>query len=174
MAALALLLNACAPADPALGEYVGDEVTHNGFESVRGWGQADTASLTTARARSGRYAVVVDAAREFGLTYNAALREASVHPLRAVDVEAWVYLPSARADAALSLQVWPAGASAPTHNNQLRLLDQVTQFNRWVRVRHLFKLPTGLGADDRLRLFLWRSASPEPVFLDDIRVKARE
>lgn len=173
-AVVLLLLSACTPADPALGQYVGDEVAHNDFEAVRGWGSADTTSLTTTHAHSGRFAVVVDARREKGFAYDAALHNASVHPLRAVEVEAWVNLPSARADAALSLQLWPANGSPPTHYDQLRLLDQVTQFNQWVPVHALFKLPAGLGDDDRLRIFLWRSASAEPVYLDDIRVKARE
>ena len=170
----ALLPAACAPADPELGVYVGDEVTHNDFEAAWGW-LPDTASLTTARAHSGHWAIVVDSRHEVGLTYDAALREASVHTLRALDVQAWVFLPGPGASAELDLQVWPAGGGgAPTHWDQLRLLDQVTEFNQWVPVHCVFKLPAGLGTEDRLRLFLRRGGSTAPVYLDDLLVKARE
>lgn len=168
------LLAACHPSDPALGEYIGDEVTHNDFESVRGWGTGNAETLTSDQAHSGRYAVRVDAAHEFGLTYDAKMGDVSVHPLKAIEVEAWVFLPSAQADAVLGIQIWPAGAQANSYHEQLRLLDQVKSFDSWQRVRYIFKIPSGLGSEDRLRLFLWRSTSPEPVYMDDIRVKARE
>ena len=76
---LLLSLPACPPADPALGTYVGDKVTHNDFESFRGWGTDDTTALSARCPRSGRWAVRVDAAHPVGPVFKAPLGAAFAH-----------------------------------------------------------------------------------------------
>lgn len=172
--ALGALAAAGCATDPNAGTWIGDEVTHNDFESAMGW-VADPRTLTRDHAHSGRYAVLVDGSHEYGLTYNAPLREASVHQLKAAEVEGWAYLPSERADASLNVEVWSAAEPAvKLYGDRLRLLEQVHEYAKWTPVRKIFALPTGLPPDARLRIFLWRGASAEPVYFDDLRVKARE
>ena len=168
------LLAACG-SEQDTGYYIGDSITRTDFEDAAGWG-ADVSALTRERAHSGRYAIFVNAGREYSLTYRLPLREASVHQLKAIDIEAWVYLPSAKANASLNVQVSPAGTNGGStrYSEQLHLLDQVQEFGKWTKVQHTFVLPAGLSAEDELRIFLWRDASAEPVFLDDLHAKARE
>jgi len=167
---------ACSPANPADGAWIGDEVTHNDFESVAGWGGADRSTLTRDHAHSGRYAVLVDANHETGLTFDLPLYEASVHTLAAVEVDAWVYLPSNHADASLQVETVVEGPEphAVLHNEQFPLLPAVSEFKKWMPVHHLFHLPSSPPNGTHVRLFLKRGSTTEPVYLDDIRVKARE
>lgn len=166
------LLTACSGADT--GHWVGDYVTSNDFEAVRGWG-ADAAGLTRDHAHSGQYAVFVGPEREYSFTYDLPLSEASVHALRGVAVEAWVYLPDVQTSASLDVQVRLPGAASPLgFAGSLRLADQVTERAKWTRVRQEFLFPAGLPGDAHLRIFMWRNASPGPVYLDDLCVKALE
>jgi hypothetical protein len=164
----------CSSKDPADGNWIGDDVTRNDFEAVAGWGGADRSTLTRDHAHSGRYAVLVDSTHETGLMYDLPLYEASVHTLAAVEVEAWVYLPHGQADATLQVETVAEGADAPLYSEQLPLLSQVNEYKKWTRVQHIFHLPNGLPGSTRLRLYLKRGTNPGPVYLDDIRVKARE
>ena len=172
--ALLLFLAACTPDDPALGTYVGDEVTHNDFESLRGWATADTAALTTALARSGRWAVRVDAVQPVGPVFKAPLGAASVHTLKAIEVEAWVYLPVGQSDAELRVEIWPAAGGGFLHREAWPLRSQVRSVAEWVRVRHTFKLPAGSNSADYLCLTLAHIPNAGPIYLDDLTVKALE
>ena len=167
---------ACSPANPADGNWIGDEVTRNDFEAVAGWGGADRSTLTRDHAHSGRYAVVVDANHETGLTFDLPLYEASVHSLAAVEVDAWVYLPHGQADASLQVETVAEGPEphAVLHSEQLPLLSAVAEFKKWTPVHHIFRLPGSPPNGTHVRLFLKRGSNPAPVYLDDIRVRARE
>ncbi len=173
LAQLSLIVLAACSSDS--GKWVGDYVTTNDFESVLGWG-ADTNTLTKEHAHSGRFAVRTDADHEYGLTFDLPLKQASEHGLKGVTMEAWVYLPSAQANAALVLQIIDPATNElrVVHSEQVDLLAQVKSYKEWTEVQHTFRLPPGLSPDYHLRLFLWRSSSPEPVYLDDLQVKALE
>ena len=162
--------------DPNDGHWIGDDVTHNDFESVAGWGGADRSTLTRDHAHSGRYAVAVDPSHETGLMFDLPLYEASVHSLAAIEVEAWVYLPNDKADARLQVELVADGPDprATIHQEDLPLLSQVSEFKHWTQVHKIFQLPSGQPGGSHLRLYLKRGSSTEPVYLDDIRVKARE
>ena len=168
----AALLAACSSGEE--GNWVGDYVTVNDFEALRGWG-IDGNSLTRDHAHSGQYATFVSPEREYSLTFDLPLNQASVHTLKGVTVEAWVYLPSPQAAASLEVQVQLPGAE----NHQgfagsIKLTDQVKEGAKWTRVRQEFAFPAGLPGEAHLRIFLWRNASSQPVYLDDLKVKALE
>ena len=173
--ALAGSLAACG-GNPNAGQYVGDSITATDFDNLAGWG-ADPAALSREHARSGRFSTFVSPEREFSLTYHLPLKEASVHIIKAVEIDAWVYLPSANAKASLRVQVFrPPGSAdtSPLFNEPLHLLDQVHEFAKWQPIHQIFELPPDLPLDSDLRIYLWRDASAEPVYLDDLTVKARE
>ncbi len=173
-AALPLLGLLAACTSPGEGQWVGDYVTSNDFEAVRGW-SPDAAALTRDHAHSGQYATFIGPGREYSLTYDLPLNEASVHPLKGVAVEAWVYLPSPQAAASLEVQVQlPGPGNRMGFAGRLALPEQVKEGAKWTRVRQTFAFPAGLPGDAHLRIFLWRNSSHEPVYLDDLRVKALE
>lgn len=158
------------------GKYVGDTAICTDFEDLAGW-VADPSGLTDVHAHSGKQALFVSADREFSLTYQLPLGFVSRHHLKALDVSAWVYVPSAQASSALTVQVFaPTGrpANGPLYSAALPLLDQVHKYGKWQQVQKVFVLPNGLPEDAVLRLYLWRGGSPEPVYLDDLLVKAHE
>lgn len=162
--------------DPQAGRYIGDNITRTDFEEMAGWG-ADEGALTRDFAHSGQFATFVGPTREFSLTYHLPLGQASVHTLRAVDLDAWVYAASQQAGAALTVQVMrPAGSPAgpPLYSEALHVSSSPTDAGKWRPVHHVFVLPNGLPGEAELRIFLWRDAGSGPVYLDDLHVKARE
>lgn len=166
------LLASCSGSDA--GNWVGDYVTNNDFEAVRGW-SPDGPAVTRDHAHSGQYAIFVSPEREFSLTYDLPLSEANVHALKGVAVEAWVYLPSTQDAASLDVQVrLPGPENKLGFNDRLMLPEQVKEGAKWTRVRKEFALPPGLPGDAHLRIFLWRNSSHAPVYLDDLKVKALE
>lgn len=167
---LAVALASCG--DPQTGNYVGDVITRTDFEDLAGWG-TDVSALTREHAHSGRFATFVGPGREFSLTYKLPLGAASVHPVKAVEVEAWVYLPSAQADATLLVQVLGTDGR-PLFNEGLHLPEQLHEYAVWKPVQHTFVLPPNLPLDSELRLYLWGANAHEPVYLDDLTAKARE
>lgn len=174
-AAIILTLSTMAACSgPDSGNWVGDYVTANDFEAVRGW-SPDGAALTRDHAHSGQYAIFISPEREYSLTYDLPLNEASVHPLKGVAVEAWVYLPTTQAAASLEVQVrMPGQENKLGFAGSLKLPEQVQTDAKWTRVRQEFVFPAGLPGDAHLRIFLWRNMSNAPVYLDDLRVKALE
>ena len=180
---LLLSLPACTPADPALGTYVGDEVTHNDFEAFRGWGTGDTTALSARCPRSGRWAVRVDAAHPVGPVFKASLGAACVHTLKAVEAEAWVSAPAGQTTAGQTaavwrVEVWPAAGGSCLHREEWPLPAtgpaQAGHPAEWTQVRHIFKLPAGLNSADYLCLTLAHTPNASPLYLDDLVVKARE
>ena len=171
-----LLASVACSSNPADGQWIGDEVTNNDFESVPGWGWADRTTITRDHAHSGRYAVVVDQHHATGIMFDLPVYEATVQTLAAVEVDAWVYLPNDKADAVLRMELLADGADAqhPLYGEELALLSQVSKFKTWSPVHQIFHLPAGTPGNTHLRLFLKRGTSTEPVYLDDIRVRARE
>jgi hypothetical protein len=170
--ALLAAVAACSGSDS--GTWVGDYVTVNDFEAVRGW-SPDGNALTRDHAHSGQYAIFVSPEREFSLTYDLLLGEASVHSLRGVAVEAWAYLPSPQAAASLEVQVrLPGEENKMGFAGSLALPDQVKEAGKWTRVRQEFAFPAGLPYDAHLRIFMWRKGAQGTVYLDDLRVKALE
>ena len=166
------LMTACSGS--GAGNWVGDYVTANDFEAVRGW-SPDAANLTRDHAHSGQFATFISPEREYGLTFDLPLSEASVHTLKGITVEAWVYLPSTQAAASLDVQVrLPGPDNRLGFAERILLPDQVKEGAKWTRIRQEFTFPEGLPGDAHLRIFLWRNSSHEPVYLDDLRVKALE
>jgi hypothetical protein len=169
-----LVLSAAACSSGETGQWIGDYVTNNDFEAVRGW-SPDAAAITPDHAHSGQYATFIGPDREFGLTYDLPLSQASVHTLKGIAVEAWAYLPSSQAAASLEVQVrLPGEENKLGFADRLLLPEQVTEKAVWTRVRKEFAFPAGLPGDAHLRIFLWRGSSQETVYLDDLKIKALE
>lgn len=178
-AAILAVLIACLPGcsgAPNTGKYVGDTAIRTDFEDLAGW-VADPSGLTNVHAHSGSQALFVSADREFSMTYHLPLGSVSLHHIKALEVSAWVYVPSAQAGSALTIQVFPPTGRPIVglpYSEALPLLDQVHEYGKWQQVQKVFVLPDGLPVDADLRLYLWRGSSKEPVYLDDLYVKARE
>ncbi len=174
-ALLPILLSLAGCGDSKSGRWVGDYVTRTDFEALRGWG-APAGALTRDHAHSGQYAAFVSPDREYSLTFDLPLHEASVHHIRGLEVEAWVYMGKLPGAATLEVQVRPPGDEDQPllYSDRLVLTEQVPDAARWTQVRKTFTLPAQLPGEAHLRVFLWRNGSPEPAYLDDLQIKALE
>jgi hypothetical protein len=152
----------------------GDYITRNDFEAMAGW-VSDGSSLTKDHAHSGIYSIKVDKDKEFGLTYQAPLGNVSPHKLRGLAIEAWVFMPSAKANGVLGMQVIdPAQNGQQIFGEGINLGEQVKEYNKWVVVRKEIMLPANVAYTHNLKVFLWRSGATEPVYVDDLSIKGIE
>lgn len=166
-----LSLLGCTKADPK-GE-LADIISRNDFETSMGWGSVNTNQLTRERAHSGNYAIWADQNHEFSFTYDASLRNASVHRLKGLRVEAWVLLLSPASRAQLVVEVDEPMGKSRFHQAYL-LAQQQPVFGKWAPISVDYHLPDNLNPEDRLKIYLWRSDATAPTYLDDITIRAIE
>lgn len=145
-------------------------ISHNDFESLEGWAPAN-ASLTTAKAHSGRYSVKVDSGVEYGMSYTSPLSKASPTRLQKLEVSAWVLLTGKECNANLVVEVKnPADDAQKIFWESLEVGKEVKSVNKWTEVKKTFTLPATVEAAHELRVYLWRAGATQPVFLDDIAI----
>lgn len=154
------------PAYPEVREH---RVFFNDFEDLDGWlpDPAAAATLTTERAHSGRYSVMVDAAHPFSLTYHAKLGElVSLRPRR-MRLSAWVWVENSSNDAKLVFSAGtPNDPGKPKAYAQVFLVDN-WPYRRWTHVSRDIDLPLDISSQSELSIYLWNDTSPDRVFADD-------
>lgn len=165
LAALGLLA-ACGPAAQPAGQAA---LLANDFEHSLGWGGPQP-SLTTARAHSGRVAVLASPEVPFGYTFAGPLQELSPGKLPTqLELTGWVLRTAAGSTARLVVQV---DASATDESRvfyaALPVAEAVPKFGEWTAVRLPIALPATATGANRLKLYLWNDAGTSPTYLDDV------
>ncbi|MCC3155932.1 hypothetical protein LJ737_01695 [Hymenobacter sp. 15J16-1T3B] len=150
-----------------------DAIMSNDFESVVGW-VPDASTISKDHAHSGAYALKVDPSHEFSLTYNTVLGNVTARKPRGVKLEAWAYLNSAQSAGKLGLVVVPPGENAQNVVGDGIELSEVKDFKKWVKVSKEIVFPASVQSDYILKVFLWRGAASEPVYIDDLKLTALE
>lgn len=152
-----------------------NQITSNDFESMEGWlGDTPSPSLTKEKAHSGAYSVLVRPGLDYGLGYRNILGKMSPSRPEKISISAWVFLPNAQAAAKLVTEITDPARAA---NNQLLwqgidLDKEVKKYNEWQHVEQVITLPATATATSRFQVYLWRAASGEPVYLDDLTISA--
>ncbi|GAB3827429.1 carbohydrate binding domain-containing protein [Hymenobacter jeollabukensis] len=148
----------------------------NDFEAMEGWVNDPSvlASLTTAKAHSGRYAVKVDPSVEYSTGYNNLLGKLSPTKLTAFKVRAWVFL--AKANTPVKMVI---GIANPTTNKQLLwegvdLGPAAKAANKWVEIEKTITLPAEATSTDRLSIYMWRTPAAETAYIDDMVIEKAE
>ncbi|WP_201977650.1 carbohydrate binding domain-containing protein [Hymenobacter rubidus] len=166
---LGLLLAACSDKDAAAVQ--GTVVTRNDFESIQGWNGTDDATISSERAHSGKYAVRVGPANEFGYTYIRSLGKMSIAKVKAVTVSAWVWVPSAQATSSLVVEITHSPEiNKPVFYGRMPLVDAVKKFKEWQQVSQTFTLPDSVQTTNQFKCYLWRAGATENVYADDITI----
>lgn len=144
----------------------------NDFENVDGWtGDAPPPSLTRDQAHSGAYSVVVRPGVDFSLGYNNPLRRLAPEWPAKLTISAWVLLPNEQATAKLVTELKPASGNGPNLLwDGLDLASTLNVYGKWQHVEKTIVLPEAATADSRLLVYLWRSESKEPAYLDDLEI----
>ena len=157
-----LLLAACSSDAPR--PLPDDVLTHNDFEAVIGWNTGNNVgSLSRDVARSGRYALKVDAAQEFSLTFDARLGDLTARPPRAIRVEAWLRVPSGAAGGAQLVTSVGAAAGGPALTEDRAVLgDVVYAAGEWIHVARELALPATTRPDHHVRVYLLARRRPSP------------
>jgi len=155
------------PAYPEVREH---RLFFNDFEHLDGWlpDPAVAATLTTERAHSGRYSVMVDAAHPFSVTDHAKLNElVSLRPRR-MHLSAWIWVENSQDDAQLVFSAGlpddPEGKSKVY--SQVFLVDN-WPYRRWTHVSRDIDLPPEISSQTNLSIYLWNNGAPDRVFADD-------
>lgn len=141
-----------------------NELTHNDFESLDGWG-VDNPSLTREKAHSGQYAIKIQRGIDFGLTYSNLLGKISPTRINKIKVSAWVYTTK------------PTGASLTVElkdgvnfNQGMSLGTKVKKAGEWTEVSQVFDLPANSAPTNRIKIYMWGTSGDEVVYLDDLQV----
>ena len=141
------------------------------FETLAGWlPEAQDATLTREKAHSGNYAIKVDGTHEYSLSYHAPLGRLHDTRIKKIKVSAWAFVPTG---GSASLVTIVANPSAPNEKPLLwepMELGKSNAFGKWVEVSKVMTVPETAAATSTLTLYLWRSGSTQPVYLDDLRV----
>ena len=169
---LGALLSACSKSEPEASDNA-KVITANDFESVDGW-MPTVPSLTRDQAHSGKYSIRVDGNTEFSLGYGNLLGKVSPTKLRKLNVEAWVYAPSAKSQARLGVQVTDPVTGKEIFGDGITITDQVKEYKKWVKISKEIVLPENITATQVLKVFLWRASASDAAYMDDIRVVAVE
>jgi hypothetical protein len=147
-------------------------LVHNDYESVDGWlldAGKPIPSLTKDRAHSGRFSIRVDQANEYSLGYTNQLGRISTSKLKKIKVHAWINVPNNRAGAALVVQVEGDGGKSLFWEG-ISLTDATKDYNKWTEMTKVLTLPDNLAYNNLLKVYLWRSGSNQPVYLDDLEI----
>jgi hypothetical protein len=145
-------------------------LTDTSFEEVLGWGGIDPSMLTRERAHTGVFSMRVDKDHEYSLTYDVALGKMSPRKVKKIKLNAWVFLPSENTKAILGVQVIdPDQGNKETFGDGLKM-ETVHDYNKWVQIEKEMELPESLAPTHHLKLFLWRAAAVDPVYVDDLRL----
>lgn len=150
-----------------------NQLCSNGFESVDGWmGNTPTPSLTKEKAHSGAYSVLVKPGVDYSMGYENTLGKMSVSRPKKLKVTGWVFLPNPQAGARLVVEIKdPAKATDNTLMWQgIDLKREVKKFNEWQQIEKTITIPTNTDATSTFKMYLWRSDSSLPVYLDDVAV----
>ncbi len=164
---MGVLLASCS--GKGSGKVRGTLVTQNDFESVLGWNGNADASLTTEKAHSGKYAVRVGPANEFGYTYIQTLGKMSVPKIKTVTVSAWVWVPSAQAASNLVVAISRSPEqNTPVFYGFIPLAAEAKKYKQWREVSKTFQLPDSVQTTNMLKSYLWRAGATENVYVDDM------
>ena len=167
-ALVALGLAGCSSPEAASDPNV---LVNNDFETLAGWlPEAQDATLTREKAHSGSYALKVDGTHEYSLGYHAQLGRLRDTRIRKIKVTAWAFVPTG-SSASLVITVGnPVAPSGQPLLWQALELGKSKEFGKWVEVSKVLTLPETATAASTLGLYLWRTGSNQPVYLDDLRV----
>jgi hypothetical protein len=166
-AAFALGLAACHDqAAPPAGQ-----LASNDFENVEGWTSGVAVpSLTTDKAHSGTHAVMVAPGTDFSLGYNNLLGKTGDGKLRKIRLQAWVFVPDAKAATVLVTQLRDEATQKDVFWDGLPITPAAGKLNEWVKVEKVVTLPPTAAYSNRLLVYLWRKESALPTYLDDLEI----
>ena len=171
LASAGLLLSSCSKEDKVKGTLV----TRNDFEGTLGWGGNVDPTITTEKAHSGQYSVKVGPQNEYGYTYAQTLGKMSPSKTKIVTISAWIWMPNSKSESSLALQVNRSiYANNQVYYGGINLTKAVTKYKSWQHVSESFTLPDSVKSDNYLKCYLWRAATNETTYADDITISVGE
>ena len=127
-------------------------------------------SLTTKKAHSGNYSVVVQPGTEYGLGYSAPLNQLSPTRPSHITLSAWVFVPGKDAQAVLVTDIKAPGAEKPLLWESINVAEAVTNYNEWQRIEKTIPIPAEATALCTIQLYPWLSNSQQAVYFDDMAI----
>lgn len=170
-ALLALSLSACSDgSSPSSSEKL---LAANDFEQLAGWigDNPAGATLTTDKAHSGKYSVVVKPGSDYGLGYGNVLSKLSGTRPAKIAVSAWVLVPNKDAGAVLVTEIKDPATNKTLLWAGLDCGKQVKKFNEWQKVEKTIDIPAEATAASRIQIYPWRGGGGQPVYVDDVEVR---
>ena len=130
------------------------------------------ATLTTEKAHSGKYSVLVKPGVDYGLGYGGTLGKLSTTRPAKITVSAWVFLPSNQAASQLVTEIKDPATNKVQLWEGIDLPKTVKKFNEWQKVEKTITIPVDATASSRIMIYPWRGNSSQTVYVDDVEVTA--
>ena len=173
---LVVALASCG-GEPSAPATTANTITSNNFEKLFGWNNDyQNASLTKEKAHSGVYSLTVKPGVDFSLGYSNLMGNMCASRPTRLTLQAWAYVPGNQANAKLVVEILD-----PRHPEGNKLLWQgidlnkeVKRYHSWQPIEKSIPIPPAVNAASVFKLYLWRADSPEPVYLDDIKLERGE
>jgi len=171
---LALSLASCGSGSDAANDP--NTLINNDFETLAGWlPDPQNATLSRDKAHSGRYALKVDAAHDYSLSYRAPLGQLHDTRIKKIKISAWAFVPAGGSTASLVTTV--GNPAKPDDKPMLWEALELAKGNavgKWVEVSKVIAIPETAAPTHTLGFYLWRTGGNQPVYLDDLRVAIAE
>jgi len=164
---LSFLLTGCGGGETSSADST--ELASNDYESVVGW-MPDPKTLTREQAHSGRYAVKVDVANEYGMGYGQLLAKALDHKPTKMRIEGWAMMADANSKARLDFQLINLLTNKAVVYDGIAYDTVIKSYGKWVKISKDISLPATITSNLELRVFLWRAGATSPAYLDDLRI----
>jgi hypothetical protein len=162
-------LTACGNDNPAPDILGKDVLMTSDIDSLPGW-LPDLNALKPGPAHSGKYALRVDNEHEFTPNYKVLLGQLSPTPLRGVKLEAWAYATDNYSSGKLEF-VLRAPDGKELFRDQTRL-EQMKPYGEWVPVSKNIIFPPNINSTTQLVIYVSRSDSHTPAYVDDLKLTA--
>lgn len=171
----ALLPLALASCGGASTKTPANQLAFNSFDQLEGWtnGAPANPSLTKDKAHSGDYSVKVAPGIDYSLGYNDQLGHLSAARVAKIRLHGWVFLPNDKAGVVLVTEVGNPGEPKPLNWDGLDLLKEAkdkSSLNQWLEIDHTVDIAPAANYLSVMKVYLWRSSSSQPAYLDDLQI----
>jgi ABC-type glycerol-3-phosphate transport system substrate-binding protein len=149
---------------------------HTDFEGIDGWLPAEqNGTLTHEKAHSGKTAIKVDGTHEFSISFSKPFGQLHESRPKKVTISAWTFVPDAQAGASLVISISdPNAPNQPVLWQGIELAKESKPYGEWKEISQTITIPATVGPNNKLGIYLWRTAGSRPVYADDFKVTLAE
>ncbi len=120
-------------------------------------------------AHSGNTVAFIDSSIVYSMSYSKLIENISRTKLDSVVFSYWAYCANNKINGQTVLSIDKADNSKNSYWTSFPVEAKLTETNKWIFIREVFKLPANLDVKNNLKLYVWNNSNKE-ILLDDFKV----